>query len=197
MQLANERTRLHLDGVRSPITADVTRRRVDGVVVTQPLPFLRLDTTVTERGRRSRIRRVAIAMDGDMPRLLLELCHDGDPAPLDEAHLDALVDDVLEESAAEHDTARSDDTLDSFTPGVSTRPARTDSTVPYEFAGREETKPPIVISDPPPPAEPAPVVASTAIAVRAEPRSFVARSLLRLWRRIAVALAELTAPASS
>lgn len=76
MQLANERTRLHVDGVRAPITADVTKRRDDGMVVTQALPFLRLDTAVTESGRRSRIARVAIAMDGDVPRLLVELRHD-------------------------------------------------------------------------------------------------------------------------
>ncbi len=164
MQLAaQERTRLHLDGVRSPITADVARRRDDGIVVTQPLPFLRLDTEVTERGRRSRIRRVAIAMDGDVPRLLLELCHDG--------------------------RASADDTQESFTPGVSTRPARTDSTVPYEFATREETpREPIVISDPLPP-PPAPVE----LVVAAAPEAWY----LRLLRRIARALATITAPASS
>jgi len=111
-----ERTRLFVDGVRAPLKADVTRRRDDGLVVSQPLPFLRLDTPVTEHGRRARISRVAIAMDGDVPRLLLELSHDAEqpaePAPT------------------------GDDTLVGFTPGVSTRPARTDGTVPYECSSR-------------------------------------------------------------
>jgi len=107
MQLSSNRTRLHLDGVGSAITADVTRRRTDGMVVSQPLPFLRLDTSVTERGRRSRIKRVAIAMDGDVPQLLLELMHEAGVS--------------------------GDDTQKSFTPGMSERPARTDSTIPYGF----------------------------------------------------------------
>ncbi len=124
MQLSSNRTRLHFDGVAPTITAEVTRRRADGMVVTQALPFLRLDTSVTERGRRSRIKRVAIAMDGDVPRLLLELHHDHGDAPPE------------------------DDTLESFTPGMSARPARTDSTVPYGFEPSHVASP-VVLRDPP------------------------------------------------
>ncbi len=167
MQLALERTRIHVDGVRGPISADVARRRDDGMVVMQPLPFLKLDTTVTEQGRRSRIRRVAIAMDGDVPRLLLELSHDR--------------------------PALEDDTLESFTPGVSTRPARTDSTVPYEFASRDEetSREPIVVGTPTP-AETPSATPAAALAV-APPEGFWAR----LWRAALRALATITAPASS
>ncbi len=132
-----ERTRLYVDGVRAPLKADVTRRRQDGLVVSQSLPFLRLDTPVTEHGRRARISRVAIAMDGDVPRLLLELSHDEDamspPTGVD----------------------TSDDTIAEFTPGVSTRPARTDGTVPYEFQTEAPGTREVVLSDPPP-ALPAP-----------------------------------------
>jgi len=156
MDFVTERARLHVDGVRRPIAADVTRRRDDGVVVTQALPFLRLDTSVTEGGRRSRIKRVAIAMDGDVPRLLLELSHD--------------------------ERARADDTEQSFTPGVSARPERTDSTVPYELhaTARRES---IVISDRPPPAAPAPAPA----------RGWLAT----LWSRLLTAITLALRPAST
>lgn len=132
-----ERTRLYVDGVRAPLKADVTRRRQDGLVVSQSLPFLRLDTPVTEDGRRARISRVAIAMDGDVPRLLLELSHDED------AMNPPTGDDT------------SDDTIAEFTPGVSMRPARTDGTVPYEFQTEAPGTREVVLSDPPP-ALPAP-----------------------------------------
>ena len=156
MQLSSNRTRLHLKGVGSSITADVARRRPDGLVVTQPLPFLRLDSSVTESGRRSRIRRVAIAMDGDVPQLLLELHHDG--------------------------KASEDDTEESFTPGMSARPARTDSTVPYGFETKP-TKAPIVLSDP------------ASMTVReTEPET---TWLTRAWRRIMTAFSTMRSHASN
>src|SRR5690606_31636225 len=84
-----ERTRLVVEGVGTAITAEVTRRRSDRLVVAQAVPFLRLDTPVTaEGGKRARIARVAIAMEGDVPRLMLELAHDDAPpleAPVTEA----------------------------------------------------------------------------------------------------------------
>ncbi|MBX3272463.1 MAG: hypothetical protein KF729_19545 [Sandaracinaceae bacterium] len=148
MALANERTRLHIDSVRSPITLEVARRRSDGLVLSQPLPFLKLDTTVTERGRRARIRRVAIAMDGDVPRLLLELHHDGGAA-------------VAEPPAAP-----------AFRPGESTRPERRDSTIPYEIeASARPSRPPIVISDPPPP----PAEAAAPVVRASSPAPWLAR----------------------
>ena len=114
-----ERTRLFVEGVGTAITAEVTRRRSDRLVVAQPLPFLRLDTpVVAEGGKRARIARVAIAMEGDVPRLMLELAHDDAP-PLEAP----LIGTEVEREA----------TLPGFTPGVSMRPARTDSTVPYDF----------------------------------------------------------------
>lgn len=146
MQIATtERTRLFVDGVPAAITADVTNRRDDGLVVTQALPFLRLATNVTgPDGQRSRISRVTIAMDGDVPKLLLELLHDGEipgELPLTE-----------------------DDTVETFTPGVSSRPARTDGTVPYEFHADDRPSREVRIGAPiteprtvePPPRLPAP-----------------------------------------
>lgn len=154
MEILTERARLHVQGVQRPIAADVTRRRDDGVVVTQALPFLRLDTPVTEGGRRSRIKRVTIAMDGDVPRLLLELRHD--------------------------ERAREDDTERSITPGVSSRPPRPDSTVPYELHARAP-RPPIVISDPPPGPAPQPTRGR----------------LASLWHRFVAAIAEALRPTST
>jgi hypothetical protein len=111
MQTANERARFYVEGVGSAITAEVARRGARGMVVAQPLPFLRLDTKVVgEDGTHARIARVAIAMDGDVPRLLLKLEHD-EP-------------DALE--------------VPEFVPGVSTRPERPCSTVPYALERREE-----------------------------------------------------------
>ena len=118
-----ERTRLYGEGIPNAIIATVARRSHDGMVITQPLPFLRLDTAVTESGRRARIARVAIAMDGDVPELLLELHHE-----------------------PEEDD---DDTVETFTPGVSSMPARTEATVPYEL-GPSKTSTEIVLVDDPP-----------------------------------------------
>lgn len=130
MQLATtERTRLFVDGVQAAITADVTRRRHDGLVVAQALPFLRLDTPVTGAdGRRTRISRVEISMDGDTPRLLLE-----------------LLDDHAEEAEVKVEEA-----APVFTPGVSTRPPRRDSTLPYaRLDPRDEDVEDLVLRDPP------------------------------------------------
>lgn len=159
MHLAStERTRLFVAGVRNPITADVAGRRDDAMIVRQALPFLRLETPVTGAdGRRARISRVAIAMDGDVPSLLLEL-QDETANDADEAVAICESDRDLDAFLADVDGTRADDTIASFTPGVSERPARTDSTVPYVL--RAEDRPSrevvvgaaLVVGSPPPPA---------------------------------------------
>lgn len=76
-----ERARLHFEGVRNPIVTTVARRREDGLVVVQELPFLRLHTEVRdEQRRRARIARVAVDVQQDVPRLVLELAYDDDAA---------------------------------------------------------------------------------------------------------------------
>lgn len=128
-----ERTRLFVEGVSTAITAEVRGRRDDGLVVTQALPFLRIDTpVVAEGGTRARIARVAISMEGDVPRLLLELAHED--APLVEARAERA---TLLEAGAERAMLVETGAIESptpFTPGVSTRPPRRDSTIPYDFA---------------------------------------------------------------
>lgn len=140
MQMAGpERTRLIVDGVRAAITADVAQREHDCMIVMQPLPFLRLDTPVVEGdGTRARISWVGIEMDGDVPRLVLELAHEDEPT-----------------LAAPLTPQANDDTLERFTPGVSTRPARTDSTVPYDYQPAARTE--LVVGRPSEPAIVAPV----------------------------------------
>jgi len=71
------RARLHIDGVRSPVLARVARRRETGMTCVQELPFLRLESAVTDdRGRRARIARVALSVEKNMPKLVIELAYD-------------------------------------------------------------------------------------------------------------------------
>ena len=178
--LLSERTRLQLDGVGATITAERAWACGDTTLVRQALPFLRLDTEVTdEDGRRARIRAVTISMDGDVPRLELEL------REVDEADLDTLV---------------------GFELGVSRLPARTDSTVPYEYGadrpleevvvrdpapGADEDDAPeltIVHEEPPPAAAPNRVIRTSRLpAVRMPEPSLLARllrSFTRAWRAL-------------
>lgn len=74
---STQRTRLQIEGVRSPVLARVARRRDSGMTCVQELPFLRLESAVTdEQGRRARIARVALSVDNDMPKLVIELAYD-------------------------------------------------------------------------------------------------------------------------
>ncbi len=74
---STQRARLHIDGVRSPVLARVARRRESGMTCVQELPFLRLESAVTDdRGRRARIARVALSVEGSVPKLVIELAYD-------------------------------------------------------------------------------------------------------------------------
>jgi hypothetical protein len=178
MQMAGtERTRLFVDSVGTTITADVSRRSADSMIVTQALPFLRLDTSVVgDDGRRARIARVGIAMDGDVPRLSIELLNE----PFAESFVPAehvSTEPTLDAPAYAPVVARrrEDDTVQTFTPGVSVRPARTDGTVPYELQNEDTPSREIVLSDIPPP------IASNAIEL-ASPPQIEAPWHVRVWR---------------
>ena len=168
MQMAGtERTRIFVDGVRAAITAEVAQREHDCMIVTQALPFLRLDTSVVEDGgTRARITWVGIDMDGDVPRLVVELAHED----ADEPRLQAPVTEL-------------DDTLERFTPGVSVYPARTDSTVPYDFQTSARTTETVVGAPESPPAEPVAL---------ARPRAVREPLWARLVRRISAFVTALT-----
>lgn len=73
----SQRARLHIDGVRTPVLARVARRRETGMTCVQELPFLRLESAVTDDlGRRARIARVALSVEKDVPKLVIELAYD-------------------------------------------------------------------------------------------------------------------------
>lgn len=161
-----ERTRLFVEGVGTAITAEVTRRERDGLVVAQALPFLRLDTPVVAGdGRRARIARVTIAMDDDVPRLLLELADEPLEAPV-------IADEPMPPA---------------FTPGVSLRRARTDSTVPYDFHPRARATRTVAVSEPPPP----PVRAEPTVAARVDAPSASPPRAEPWWSRLARRLSAL------
>ena len=187
MQMAStERTRLFVDSVGTTITADVSRRSADSMIVTQALPFLRLDTSVVgDDGRRARIARVGIAMDGDVPRLSIELLHE----PIVESFAGASVGEWRANSTLDApafapavERRREEDTVQTFTPGVSVRPARTDGTVPYELQNEDTPSREIVLSDIPPP------MASSALELASRPER-EAPWHVRLWRGIHALLA--------
>ncbi|MFK7987677.1 MAG: hypothetical protein AB8I08_16790 [Sandaracinaceae bacterium] len=115
----------------APITASVADRRGDGMVVRQPLPFLSLDTHVTDDdGQRARISHVRIAMHDGVPSIELEL--------------ENLCDETLAAEPA-------------FVPGESQRPPRGDETLPYggaQLASREVVVGPVISAETMPAREP-------------------------------------------
>ncbi len=76
-----EKVRFALEGVRAPIVATVARRRADGLVLVQKLPFLKRHSLVCDETRRqARIARVALDSGRDVPELVIELAYaDADP----------------------------------------------------------------------------------------------------------------------
>lgn len=72
-----DRARLFLEGIGTSVVARVARRRARGMVCVQDLPFLRLESTVIDdSGRRGRIVRVALDVERDVPKLVIELVYE-------------------------------------------------------------------------------------------------------------------------
>lgn len=70
-------TRLSISGVKSTVAVRVANRRDARVTVEQRLPFLAIGTEVAdERGQTGRIERVGVALEGGVPKLVLELAYD-------------------------------------------------------------------------------------------------------------------------
>lgn len=165
-----QRARLFVDGVSAPITASVADRRGNGMVVRQPLPFLSLDTQVTDDdGQRARISHVRIAMHDGVPSIELEL--------------ENLRDETLAAEPA-------------FVPGESQRPPRGDETLPYggaQLASREVVVGPPLSAETMPAREPtltglglpvADPLADTIPAVLTAPGTRVALHRPPLWVRV-------------
>lgn len=71
-----ERTRLYLVDVANPIVTKVAQRHEGGMTCVQDLPFLRIESLVEDdRGRKARIARVALAVEKNVPKLVIELTY--------------------------------------------------------------------------------------------------------------------------
>jgi hypothetical protein len=69
--------RLHLEGVDTTVVARKRDEGPDGAVVEQPLPFLQLGSRFQDaEGRTGRIEGVRTEIDGEMPRLVIQLAYE-------------------------------------------------------------------------------------------------------------------------
>jgi hypothetical protein len=77
---------LTLDGVPSPILGTVVQADMDGITIEQELPFLRLQrgVTVLENGRRGIVNAVDLVVDGEVPKLVLDVIYTADARPSDD-----------------------------------------------------------------------------------------------------------------
>ena len=71
---------LHLHGVAQPVVAELVHRSDDALLTEQPLPFLRVGTTIEdESGRRGELQAVDLRVEDGVPRLVLTIWYQ-DPA---------------------------------------------------------------------------------------------------------------------
>jgi hypothetical protein len=76
----SDTTRLAISGVSSRVALHVAERRDTSATLEQKLPFLAIGTEVAdETGRTGRISRVAVALEGGVPKIVLELAYDAQP----------------------------------------------------------------------------------------------------------------------
>ncbi|MGB5348928.1 MAG: PilZ domain-containing protein, partial [Polyangiales bacterium] len=91
---------LQLDGVGSPIVAEVHSETEDALCVEQPLPFLAIGASVLNEssGRRGRLEAVELKMDEITPKLVLSIGYELDGASTglaaDEGDRDTLPDEA-------------------------------------------------------------------------------------------------------
>ncbi|MCA9580197.1 MAG: PilZ domain-containing protein [Myxococcales bacterium] len=74
--------RLSLDGVAAPLMGTVIQKDDRGITIEQDLPFLRLSRgiTIEENGRRGSIQAVDLVVEGETPRLVLDIEYSAEPA---------------------------------------------------------------------------------------------------------------------
>lgn len=76
----SETTRLSIHGVPSRVALRVTSRQDQRATLEQRLPFLAIGTEVADdEGRTGRIARVNVALEGGVPKIVLELAYDTVP----------------------------------------------------------------------------------------------------------------------
>lgn len=82
MEQTHTRTRLHLEGLASPIVTRITHRSRDALTLQQPLPFLQLHRLVEdESGRKGRLEGIDVKMDGNVPHLVLRVSYPPETVP--------------------------------------------------------------------------------------------------------------------
>jgi hypothetical protein len=76
----SDTTRLSISGVSSRVALRVAQRQEQRATLEQRLPFLAIGTEVADdEGRTGRIARVNVALEGGVPKLVLELAYDAKP----------------------------------------------------------------------------------------------------------------------
>jgi len=102
---------LHLDGVSSPVLGRILHEDPDGMAVEQELPFLRLRTGLTTQdGRRGRIESVDLAVDGETPRLILDVSYDERSASFAVPEADATIPDFFPQTEVDLEAPEAHDT---------------------------------------------------------------------------------------
>lgn len=86
---------LTLDGVPSPILGTVIQADMDGITIEQELPFLRLmrGVTVRENGRRGIVNAVDLVVDGEVPKLVLDVIYTADTGVSEDDNGDDEIED--------------------------------------------------------------------------------------------------------
>ena len=103
--------RFYLEGVASPVRAQVAHEDHSGLTLRQELPFLRLDRRLRdERGRTATLASVGVCLRDGTPSLVLDFRYEG----RDDEPTAAFVTESVEVA-------------------TSARPERRDSTLPYAF----------------------------------------------------------------
>ncbi|MDH3654240.1 MAG: PilZ domain-containing protein [Myxococcales bacterium] len=91
---------LQLDGVGSPIVAEVHSETGDGLCVEQPLPFLAIGASVLNEssGRRGHLEAVELKMDESTPKLVMSIGYELDGASTGSAGADGDRDTLPDEA---------------------------------------------------------------------------------------------------
>ncbi|MCA9602585.1 MAG: PilZ domain-containing protein [Myxococcales bacterium] len=108
---------LELDGVPSPVIGAVVQADDDGITIEQDLPFLRLHrgATVKGTGRRGIVNCVDLIVDGDVPKLVLDILYTSAQAVDDTAAALSKRSPVVTRSMPEA-PPQADDTIEDMEP---------------------------------------------------------------------------------
>ncbi len=143
---------LAIDGVSSPIKAEVVAADDEILSLSQDLPFLRLKTgvTVVRDGRRGRIEAVDLVVTDGEPRLLIDIVFE-DVAIVDAAPAESTLPDFAEPEPRAAEPAAAEDTAVDLAAPRDARPAPVEAAAPRAARTPDE---PILFSTSVPSGEP-------------------------------------------